>query len=291
MADVDLRLLRYFVAVAEERNFTRAAERLVMTQGALSRAIRSLEAFVGTPLLVRGYREVTTTEAGQVLLRHARGLDEQTTEALRLARRAATATPRLTVVAGGWDVSILETLVSSYNFTNPGVPAEARMEGAADVALVRDPFDEDPGLDGDELFSEPRVVLLPNDHPLAARDRLELAQLDGSAVIRPGAGLEDRSALWPPEPAEPWAPGPAISDTCQIRAYVRLGQAITFVPRSIGTAMAGRGLRAIRVLDCPHSTMRIVWRRASTSRATAGFVRHAHNHIDDLTRSPSLHAL
>ncbi|WP_064745351.1 LysR family transcriptional regulator [Pseudonocardia acaciae] len=303
MADVDLRLLRYFVAVAEERNFTRAAERLLMTQGALSRAVRSLEAVVGTPLLVRGYREITPTEAGQVLLRQARNLDEQAAEAIRLARRAGTPRPRLRVIAPGCDVSVLERLVTSYHQTDPEVSAEALIvdqreqgdqlrEGIADVGLIREPFDE-RGLDSDELFSEPRVVLLPDHHPLAARSGLELAQLRGLAVIRPGGGREDWFLLWPPEQvaSERWSQGPIISDSSQIRALVRLNQAIAFVPESISFAFAGNGVRAVRVLDCPPSTLRIAWRQGSTSPTVAALVLHATLNLSNAGEANDLGAL
>lgn len=300
MAEVDLRLLRYFVAVAEERSFTRAAERLLMTQGALSRAIRSLESVVGTALLVRGYREITPTVAGEVLLRQARYLDEQADTAIRLARSAGTQAQRLAVTAPGSDVSVLEELVSSYNLAAPRVPAAALVvaqqdqatqvrEGIVDVALMRDLFD-DSGLDSDELFSEPRVVLLPDDHILAARGGLELAQLTGSAVIRPGECREGRFLLWPPAQvrANPWIAGPVIDDTCQIRAFVRLGEGIAFVPESIGTALTGYGVRAVRVLDCPPSTMRIAWRQDSTSPVISSLVRHAVANLADTDEAAGL---
>jgi DNA-binding transcriptional LysR family regulator len=88
VSDVDLRLLRYFVAVAEERNFTRAAERLMMTQPALSWAVRRWRPTVGVPLLVRRYRDVEPTQAGRVLLEQARWIDERASAAIRLVRRA-----------------------------------------------------------------------------------------------------------------------------------------------------------------------------------------------------------
>lgn len=289
------------MAVAEEGNFTRAAERLLMTQGALSRAIRTLESVVGTALLVRGYREVTPTVAGEVLLRQARDLDELAETAVRLARSAGARAPRLAVTAPGSDVSVLDELVSSYNLAAPSVPAVPLVvapqdqaaqvrEGIADVALMRD-LSDGRGLDSDELFSEPRVVLLPEDHTLAARCGLELAQLTGSAVIRPGEGREDCFLLWPPAQvgAAPWVAGPVIDDTCQIRAFVRLGHGIAFVPESIGAGLTGNGVRAVRVLDCPPSTMRIVWRQDSTSPVVSSLVRHAVASLgDDLDEATGL---
>src|SRR4051794_34876815 len=86
--DIDLRQLRYFVAVAEERNFTRAAGRLGMTQPALSRAISALEHSVGVPLLVRDHRDVRPTAAGRVLFDEARDLDDLVRAAVTRAVRA-----------------------------------------------------------------------------------------------------------------------------------------------------------------------------------------------------------
>ena len=86
---LELRHLRYFVAVAEERNFSRAAERLHMAQSPLSAAIRQLEQEIGAKLLSRGSRGVTTTPAGAVLLERARRLLEGVDGAVTATRRAA----------------------------------------------------------------------------------------------------------------------------------------------------------------------------------------------------------
>ncbi|TDQ54242.1 LysR family transcriptional regulator [Actinorugispora endophytica] len=287
MADIDLRRLRYFVAVAEERNFTRAAERLMMTQPALSRAIRSLEDDVGTSLLVRGYRDVELTRAGLVLLEQARGVDDQVNTAVRLARRAEAEDFRLRVTARGCDVDVLSRLVSSYNLAGRPVPAVATVvewqeqgdqlrDGSADVGLMRTPFDE-RGLDSDELFSEPRVVLLPERHPLARADEVALAQLADQPVARWKGDHRDAFLLWPAEdvPQHEWVPGPVVGDTSQFHAVVRLGQAIGFVPESVSFASVSAGVRAVRVRDAPPSVLRLAWTRTSTSAAVADLVRHA----------------
>ncbi|MEV0478820.1 LysR family transcriptional regulator, partial [Streptomyces prunicolor] len=91
MADVDLRLLRYFIAVCEEGGFSRAARRLGMTQPALSRAVRTLEAAVGVELVVRTAQTVEITEAGILLLEEARELDERALAAVERVRTASRA--------------------------------------------------------------------------------------------------------------------------------------------------------------------------------------------------------
>lgn len=288
MSEVDLRELRYFVAVGEERNFTRAAQRLWMTQPALSRAIRRLETVVGTPLLVRGYRDLTLTAAGQVLLEQARTIEQQTVTAIQLARCAdhRPATAQLRITAQGYDVVVLDELASSHNLTEPRVralsmavdhdeQADQLRDGSAEVGLIREPFD-DRGLDSKELFSEPRVVLLPDTHPLASRGALELAQLIDLPVLR-GVGAHGEALLaWPPDIAgHDWVPGPQITDTAQLQAIARLGQGIGFVPESMARTQSFAGVHAVRVIDAPPSTLRIAWSEANTFPVVAGFIRHA----------------
>ncbi|MBO0851174.1 MAG: LysR family transcriptional regulator [Pseudonocardia sp.] len=290
MSDVDLRLLRYFVAVAEERNFTRAARRLMMTQPALSRAVRALEATVGVPLLVRRYRDVEPTRAGRVLVEHARWIDERASAAIQLVRRTEDATPRLRVAAPGCEVSLLDGLVSSYNRTGPQVPATAVVvepkeladelrNGGAEVSLIRPPFDE-RGLDSEEILAEPWLVALPERHPLATRSKLTLAQLAELPVIRWREHRADGYLMWPfdGDTSDQWIPGPTVSDSSEIPALVRLGQGIAIFPRSFArnaSATPSAGLRVVRVVDCPPTTVRIVWPDGSTSPAIAALVRHA----------------
>ncbi|MCW2914656.1 MAG: hcaR [Actinomycetia bacterium] len=178
--DIDLRQLRYFVAVAEERNFTRAATRLAMTQPALSRAIRALEDSVGTALFVRLHRDVQLTAAGTVLFDEARGIDELTQAAVARAARAGRERPRLRVAARACEITALDHLVRTYHarfpqeqppeavFVNWQTRTDALRNGEADVGLLRRPFD-DHGLDSDLLWTEPRVTLLSAGHPLASR--------------------------------------------------------------------------------------------------------------------------
>lgn len=288
MAEVELRALRYFVAVAEERNFTRAAERLMMTQPALSRAVRALETAVGVPLLVRGYRDVALTEAGEVLLTRARSIDDQTSAAIRLARRAAAGEPRVRVTAPGCDFEVLDQLVSSFNDTEPLVPAapvivDARAQadqlrdGTADVGLLRTaPFDEE-GLDSEEIYSEPRVVVLRADHVLAQRSEVTLADVAHLPVIMCRGRRPNPYLMWPPDeiPSISSVAGPVIGESSEIRAMVLWGEGVAFLPESVAVVRAGPGISLIRVVDCPPSTLRVVWRQGVSTRSVAAFVWHA----------------
>ncbi|WP_147260495.1 LysR family transcriptional regulator [Pseudonocardia hierapolitana] len=111
--DVDLKHLRYFLAVADEGTFTAAAEHLGMTQPAPSRAIRALERELETALFIRTPQGTELTEAGRALSRDARNLIEAADAALTRAARIGREGPRLRVTARGCDVDVLQRLVDS----------------------------------------------------------------------------------------------------------------------------------------------------------------------------------
>ena len=177
---IDLELIRRFIVVAEELNFTRAAARLGMAQPPLSAAIGKLERKLGVRLLERTSRRVTLTPAGAVLLEQGRIAVEGVGAAIQRARRKGTQADRLTVaVKPGTSTDLLKKIMQAYAqdprmpqvhllFGHPGGPAAAVRGGAADVAILRAPFDQ-RGLDTELLLTEPRVAVLPAGHPLAGR--------------------------------------------------------------------------------------------------------------------------
>ncbi len=175
MDEIELRELRYFIAVAEELNFTRAAARLGMVQPPLSAAIGKLERKLGVRLLERTSRRVTLTPAGAVLLEQGRIAVEGVGAAIQRARRKGTQAGRLTVaVKPGTSTDLLKKIMQACAqdprlpqvhllFGHPGGPAAAVRGGAADVAILRAPFDQH-GLDTELLLTEPRVAVLPASH-------------------------------------------------------------------------------------------------------------------------------
>ncbi|MFJ4697991.1 LysR substrate-binding domain-containing protein [Streptomyces sp. NPDC088768] len=184
---MELRTLRYFVTVAEEAHFGRAAARLHMSQPPLSRAIKKLEAGVGAPLLLRSPAGVALTPAGSVLLEEARGLLDH---ADRVRERVAAATG-----AAPLDVGILgdsadpgaSRLAEAFRARHPGIGLRVRdtdltdptcglRAGRVDVALTRGPFDE-TGLSVRELRRDPVGVVLRADDPLADAASLTRADL------------------------------------------------------------------------------------------------------------------
>ncbi|QKW33463.1 LysR family transcriptional regulator [Actinomadura sp. NAK00032] len=193
---MDLRHLRYFVAVAEELHFGRAAERLNMAQPPLSQAIRRLESELGVDLLHRTTRKVDLTDAGRGYLARARRILGEVDEAAHEARRvAAGAVGHLALgCVGSATYSLLPALSRGLRRELPGVDFSFRGEmlvpdqaaalraGEIDVALLRPPI-ADLSLTVLPLRRDRLVVALPDDHPLAALRRVAVADLADADLI------------------------------------------------------------------------------------------------------------
>ncbi|WP_217370526.1 LysR family transcriptional regulator [Nonomuraea antri] len=214
---MDLRLLRYFVAVAEERHFGRAAARLHMTQPPLSRAIRQLEADLGVVLLRRSPAGVTLTPAGATLHGEARNLLEQA-EQVRGRVVAAAATLTVGTLADSAEQAGVR-LAAAFRARHPDVririresdltdPTAGLRAGLVDVALTRAPFD-DAGISTRVLRADPVGVVLRADDPLAGRPRLTLGELDGRRWFRFPDGTDPVwCAYW--NPAGEQRDGPVV---------------------------------------------------------------------------------
>jgi DNA-binding transcriptional LysR family regulator len=273
MEHLETRELRYFVAVAEELHFGRAAQRLGIAQPPLSRAIRQLERRVGVTLLSRESRGVTLTPAGEVLLREGRRALDAVAAAARRAQRAGQNEPRLVVVTkAGGDAGLLPDILALYE-SQPGavrvdvhicgIGEQARLlrDGQADLALVHRPYDDISGFDTEELLVQQHVAILPRQHRLAGRSALVLADLDGEPMPR-----------WPgvDEPAD----APLVHDAAQLLQLIALGRAVAVLPESTRTHLRD-DLVAVPVLDASPSTLLLAWPAGVRSRAVAGFVRAA----------------
>jgi DNA-binding transcriptional LysR family regulator len=188
--DVDTRLLRAFAAVAEEGTVTRAAQRLFVSQPALTKQIQQLEQRLGIVLFTRSRDGMGLTAGGRVLaarvpvllagwdaaVREVRGAAARTARVLRVGTIASAAnedTPRIIAAFGarrpGWRVELRQAAWSD--------PTGGLAEAEVDVALLRLPFPGEGALRVEVLFSEPRWVALPSGHRLAARDRVGFREL------------------------------------------------------------------------------------------------------------------
>ena len=186
---METRELRYFVAVAEELHFGRAAHRLGIAQPPLSRAVAQLERRLGVTLLQRTSRSVALTRAGEVLLHEGRAVLDAATAAARRTRRAAAADDRLVLVTkAGASHELLQRLLDAHRARPDAVPVETLLcevgeqqqflrDGRADVAIMHRPVDRLAGLETADLVTEGQVAILPAGHPLAARTSVRLAGL------------------------------------------------------------------------------------------------------------------
>lgn len=206
---MELRHLRYFVAVAEQRHFGRAAERLHMAQPPLSQQIRQLEAELGVTLLTRTTRRVDLTPAGAAYLDHAREILAAVVVAGEVATRiAAGRTGRLTVgCVGSATYSLLPALAKALRSELPDVEfgfrgemlspdqVAALHEGSLDLALLRRVSDT-TGLTVTAVRTDRLLVALPQDHRYATRKRLRVADLAGEEmIVHAGAGRSVMSSL------------------------------------------------------------------------------------------------
>jgi len=186
---LELRHLRYFVAVAEERNFSRAAERLHMAQSPLSAAIRQLEQEIGARLLARSSRGVTPTPAGEVMLERARRILESVDSALAAARRTAAGELGTLRIGFSWSArfATLPTLAQAFTERQPDVTLitqemwnvdmpPALRSGTVDLAISLCP-ERDGELVYELLRRERVVALLPAAHRLAAKALVKLSEL------------------------------------------------------------------------------------------------------------------
>ncbi|MEO6527053.1 MAG: LysR substrate-binding domain-containing protein [Gemmatimonadaceae bacterium] len=288
---MELRHLRYFIAVAEELNFGRAAERLHIAQPPLSRQIRDLEREIGVPLFERVPRGVELTPAGSAFLHEARLTLTQAERAQRSAQRAArgeTGRLRVGFVEAATHSGILPDVLSFFRAHMPSIglslceldqlhQAEAFQDGRIDLGILHSaPLDADRWLRVEKIYTEPVVLAVPKSHRLGGRSRFTLASLaDESFVLFPRrvepAMYDDiisscRTAGFSPrivQEANGWH---------TLASLVSAGVGLGFVPRSI-TEFQQRGVvyRPMRDLAVQMS-LSAVWKRAERSPVRERFV-------------------
>jgi DNA-binding transcriptional LysR family regulator len=290
--DLDTRLLRAFVAVAEELNFTRAAQRLTLAQQALSAQVRQLEDRLQVRLFERTTRRVELTDAGRLLLPHARAvlaaLDAGTAE-VEAERRAAGATLRVGLSGTGMVPVAAETMRRfrerhpdvSLLVANAGLdqPAAGLAEGDVDVAFVRPPFVDD-GISMATVLTEPRFAVLPADHPLAGRDAVTPQDVvDEPWIWVEGADPRAREfwSLADHRGERPLRTGTRINSFEEAFGAVAAGLAITCQAESAVRAV-GAGfpqLRFVPLTGVAPAQVAVAWRTAHETPLGRAFVRLA----------------
>ena len=288
---MELRQLRYFVAVADELHFRRAAARLHISQPPLSQQIRALEEELGFALLVRTRRRVELTPAGAAFLRDARALLSELDGAVAGARRinaGETGRVRISFV-GSALLSIVPGTVERFRRSRPAVEIELRERatveglravraGAADVGLVRPPIEDDGVLHVQTVLRERTVAALPAGHPLAALRRVPLRRLAAEPLVLfprdqapglhdlligslAGAGAAPRVIQYAPE-------------MLTIIGLVAAGTGVSLVPASVGR-LALDGVAYRPMAGAPLSELVAITRAGDDSALVRAFVYEA----------------
>ncbi len=277
---LELRTLRYFVAVAEELHFGRAAVRLHMSQPPLSRAIKALETELGATLLHRTSAGVTLTEAGAVLLDEARALlDRADRVRARVSAAAGAATLTVGILGDSTDPDVIR-LADAYRRRHPHVEVTIRETdltdptcglhaGLVDAALTRGPFDP-TGLTTHELRADPVGALLRADDPLAGRATLTPAELADRRWFRFPEGTDPLwQAYW--NGGEP-RPGPVV------RTVRECQQAVLWngtVGMTVVDHVPAEGLTVVPLTGLPPSRVVVAWRERAPNPLIRSFVRAA----------------
>ena len=288
MADLDLRLVRYFTAVAEHRHFGRAAEALHITQPSLSRQIRRLEQQVGARLLDRTPRGTRLTEAGEVFRPQAEALLRGAAQAAAQARAAAEPS-RFTV---GFTAAIIVTpAVRELRRRNPdaevrsmhldwGETHAALLDRRVDAVVARLPFPTDR-LEVTILYDEPRTVVVPLDHRLAGKESVTLDDIADEPLPRLLGADPAVDAFWrlDPRPDGSRAPdGPVIEALEDKFEVVADGQALV-----IAADVRGRALRpdltAVPLHGVEPCHVVLATRAGDRSRLVADFRKCARSHL------------
>jgi DNA-binding transcriptional LysR family regulator len=298
---MDFRRLKFFVAVAEELHFTRAAARLRVAQPHLSQEIRKLERELGVDLFVRSRRSVALTPAGQVFVERVRSIFDATTEATRAAQRASRGeTGRFSVgfvsVAG---YAVVPRAIATFRRSYPDLElvlselnsdegVRAVRSGQLDVCLLHPPRSLEAALAVETAWQEPLVAALARDHALAKASRIDLSRLK-----------DERLVLWHRDIASRLHD--EVIAACAVVGFepriaqrtVRLSTVVSMVASGVGYALVPasaaqpaaktvvfRPLAGIRTAV----PMSFVWRRKDVAPALAPFmaaIREAKAHTSD----------
>jgi len=286
---MDLRQLRHLVTLAEERHFTRAAEREHIAQPALSQQIRRLEDELGLPLVERTTRSVAMTDAGEMLVGRARRiLAEVDAAQAEIQRLTGLHTGHVTVGAihtmGPVDLSLP---LAIFHGRHPGVELTVREHSSEELAemLRVDELDlaflsvteriESHGLGLHQLVSEELAVILPENHPLAARRRIRMAELVGEQFIAYREGARLRELLMAAGDHAGFQPEVKLesNESQRIRRLVARGMGVAILPRSDTTGPGAPVASATLIEPALRRDITLAWREGRRhSPAAAEFL-------------------
>jgi DNA-binding transcriptional LysR family regulator len=289
--DLDLRKVRYFVAVAEHLNFGRAAQALHVAQPVLSRQIRALEHELKVQLFERDNRATRLTPAGEALLDDARTLLPAADAAWRRVRDAATGQQTFTI--GFMPGLIVTSAVREFSRRHPDLSAEVFRtdwtnqtdvirDGRVDIGYLRLPVDQH-GLSIEPLFSEPRVAVLPADHRLAGKDDVTVADLADQHLLQdPDAVPEWRDIAVELQGRQPRKKIPPLRTVEEKLEHVAAGHGIVVLPLSTATFYTRPDIIHIPIRDVAPNHVCLAWdsvRRSSLIREYVAIAGTLADHI------------
>ncbi|WP_329740396.1 LysR family transcriptional regulator [Dyella sp. A6] len=298
---MELRHLRYFIAVVETGSLTVAAERRLHTsQPSLSRQIKDLEDQVGTELLIRSARGVTLTDAGKVFFDHARLALNQVEAGVEAARKASQPSKQrfamgfLTGQEMTWlphAMHILRAELPNLDVTvssdySPDL-AEAVARGKLDVAFMRAEPDYD--LAYNQVSSEPLVVLMPSDHPLAAHEKVRPRELAGEPFI----GMGNRATVlrsviddYLRRVKVELAPEQVVDNPAMVMSLVASTRGVTLIPAYAQNLMPWSVTSRPLAGDAPNIALVVGHKRSNHSPVLKMFLSHLDELMERVRHAP-----
>lgn len=285
---LDLRLLAYFVAVAEELHFGRAAARLHIAQPSLSVQIRKLEHALDTPLLVRSSRHVALTPAGEVLLDGSRRLLVEAERIAALTQDVGRSRARRRLVVGfqaNAAAELTPQILNAFRDIHPMVDVEMRShdftdpyvglaDGSVDVAFVRPPLLAQSWLRMERLFVEPRMLVVSENSPLAAAVELSVEQLVDEAFVgrRSPEAWRDFWLAVDSRGGMPVKLGAEVSTVDECFEAIMTERGVAFTQASTQRFYGRPGLAFVPVTDLTPSTLSIAWRNDAETAIVREFI-------------------
>ncbi len=297
MNHIENRLFRYFVAVAEEQHFTRAAERLGITPPTLTHQIQKLESQLGVKLLRRkGNTKVVVTEAGQRFLPGAREVLRQAEEAAAIARQAGRGELgrlELGFVAPLFSAGLLRRWIDTFRQTHPAIDITIRnlvpmaqiseiARKELDAGFARPPHKYPSGVRGFEIYRQPLVLALPREHPLARHKDISPAMLARETFVKTTPELDIGFSGLTEAIARIGKFTPRVvkrdGDFIAVLGYVALGYGIAVVPELMKT-MDGADVvfRNIAANPVPQTSIAFVY-SSDPSPSAKLLIRHMQRH-------------
>jgi len=275
--DLDLRKLRYFVAVADRLHFGRAADDLHIAQPVLSRQIRALEHDLGAALLTRDSHGVALTDAGEQLLADSGPLLASADAARRRVTLAARGGRRLMV---GFRAGVaVAPAIQQFADQHPDVVVDVQriegddqatklLDGRIDIGYVRLPIDE-TGLRVIPMYTEPRVAVLPTGHRLAGKEQITEADLAGEPLL-----WDSDSSTQPTQRPHPNA-GYLVRGVDETLEHVAAGRGISFLARSATVFYSHPNISYVPVSDVAPDQVCLAVAASRTSTVVDDFVAAA----------------